>query len=210
MEWIDVSFPIRDGMPGFPGDPAVRVEPVRRIAAGSAYNLSSVTLGSHSGTHIDPPRHFLPDGAAIDAIDLGRVNGPVRVIQVPGKSTVIDARAVARVPPGTERVLLRTGNSERWRLATTFFPDYVALDLSGADALLARGVKMVGVDSLSVERDPAERFPVHRRLLSSGALILEGLLLGEVPEGEYRLSCLPLRIADGDGGPCRALVSPIS
>ncbi len=208
MTRIDISFPIRDRMAGFPGDPPVRLLPVRRIAEGAAYDLSSLSMSSHTGTHVDPPRHFLPGGAGIDGVDLGRLNGPARVVGVPSSATVVDAATVARVPAGTERVLFRTRNSDRWPPRFEFFPDYVGLDDSAAEALLARGVRLVGIDSLSVEKDASGTFPVHHRLLGGGALILEGIVLGSVPEGAYDLACLPLRIVDGDGGPCRAVLTP--
>lgn len=207
MRRIDISFPIRDRMAGFPGDPPVRVVPVRRIAEGAPYDLSSVAMSSHTGSHVDPPRHFVPGGAGIDRVDLGILNGPARVVRIPSSVAALNAEAVRGVPAGTERVLFRTRNSERWPPEYTFFPDYVALEDSAATELLRRGVRLVGIDALSVERDDTGAFPVHHRLLGAGALILEGLVLGEVPEGEYELTCLPLRIVEGDGGPCRVVLT---
>ncbi|MHB8351570.1 MAG: cyclase family protein, partial [Thermoplasmata archaeon] len=166
-----------------------------------------VAMSSHSGTHVDPPRHFVQGGAGIDQVDLGILNGPARVVQIPSTISALDLEAVRGVPPGTERVLFRTRNSERWPPDFTFFPDYVGLEDSAAAELLRRGVRLVGIDSLSVERDDTGAFPVHHRLLGGGALIIEGLVLGAVPEGMYELACLPLRIVDGDGGPCRAVLT---
>ncbi|MGI0151547.1 MAG: cyclase family protein [Thermoplasmata archaeon] len=203
-----MSFPIRDRMAGFPGDPAVLLTPVHRIERGDPYDLSSLTMSSHTGTHVDPPRHFVRGGAGIDRVDLEILNGPARVVRIPRTVGTIGAESVEGVPAGTERVLFRTENSARWPPSFSFFPDYVALDESAARALLDRGVRLVGVDSLSVERDSTGTFPVHHRLLGGGALVLEGLVLGEVPEGKYDLACLPLRIVDGDGGPARATLTP--
>jgi arylformamidase len=202
----DISFPIRDRMTGFPGDPSVRVLRVRRIEDGAPYNLSSLALSSHTGTHVDPPVHFVPGGAGIDRVDLELLNGPARVVEVPASAEMIGAEVVASIPSEPPRVLFRTRNSERWTRSLDFFPEYVAVAIDAAEALVARGTRLVGVDALSVERDPTGTFPVHHRLLGAGTLILEGLLLAEVPPGVYELRCLPLRIADGDGGPCRAVL----
>jgi arylformamidase len=209
MRFIDISTPIEDGMAGFPGDPSVRVERVRSLERGDAYNLSHLSLGSHTGTHVDPPLHFIPGGTSVDALDLGRLNGRCHVVQVPASVRSIRAADLAGVPRNAERLLLRTSNSDRWAASPAFFPDYVALDPSAAEALAARGLRLVGLDSLSIESDPTERFPVHHRLLGAGVLILEGLRLAGVEPGEYELRLLPLRIVGGDGGPSRAvLVAP--
>jgi arylformamidase len=204
---FDVSFPIRDQMPGFPGDPEVRVTRVKSLTAGDPYNVSSLSLSSHTGTHVDPPIHFVPGGATIDQIDPARLNGPCHVVVVPEGRDSIGPAEVDRTPPGTERVVFRTRNSDRWRAAPDeFFADYVAVTPEGAQRALDRGIRLVGVDSLSVERDASGTFPVHHLLLGAGALIIEGLLLGEVSPGAYELRCLPLCIAGGDGGPSRALL----
>jgi len=163
-------------------------------------------LGSHTGTHVDPPSHFLRDGAGTDRLDLSVLNGPCQVLEVPPGAPMITGEQVARIPVGVRRVLFRTANSERWESSGTFFPDYVALAPETAQPLLDRGIRLVGVDALSIERDTTATFPVHHRLLEGGALILEGLRLAGVPEGAYELRCLPLRIASGDGGPCRAVL----
>lgn len=203
MRRYDVSMPLSPTTPAFPGDPVFRLEPVRSLSRGDPYNLSMVSFGTHTGTHVDPPRHFLPDGAAVDRLDLELLNGACHVLEVPPERSTVGAAEVLPLPPGTVRVLLRTANSVRWSRRLEFFPDYVALGDNGARALLERGVRLVGIDSLSIESDPTGRFPVHHRLLGAGAVILEGLLLDGVPPGAYDLACLPLRIAGGDGGPAR-------
>ncbi len=202
-------MPLYDGMPAFPGDPPFSSAPAHSLSRGDAYNLSSLRFGSHVGTHVDPPVHFLPGGATIDQVDLEALNGPCEVVEVPPLAGSVGPADVAKVPPGTSRVLFRTKNSERWRERLEFFPDYVALAPAGAEALRARSVRLVGIDSLSIERDPSGRYPVHHTLLGAGVLILEGLLLGEVPAGRYRLACLPLRLRAGDGGPARATLESI-
>lgn len=193
-------------MPVFPGDVEFGLRASRRIRDGDRYNLSRITLGTHAGTHIDPPLHFIDGGAAVDEVDLGAMNGPCRVWPVPDRVASITARELSGVPGGTERVLLKTSNSARWNASRAFFPEYVALDDSAAQYLVESGVRLVGIDGLSIESDPSERFPVHHRLLSAGVLILEGLELFGVPPGDYELRCLPLRLRGGDGGPARALL----
>jgi arylformamidase len=199
-------MPLYTGMPAFPGDPPFSSRPVRSVAQGDPYNLSALSLGSHVGTHVDPPCHFVQGGATVDQLDLATLNGPCRVVDVPSGRTSIGAREAATVPAGTPRVLFRTSNSSRWREKLEFFSDYVALDEAGARTLLDRGARLVGIDSLSVESDPSGRFPVHHLLLRGGALILEGLLLADAPAGGYDLECLPLRVRGGDGGPARAVL----
>lgn len=206
MQLIDISSPLGPSTPVFPGDPAVTLTRTRAIARGDPYNLSSITMGTHAGTHVDPPVHFVAGGTPIDRIDLAALNGPCRVVEVPPSATEIDGEFVRSLPGGASRLLFRSRNSERWARSEAFFPDYVALEARAADALVARGVKLVGVDALSVENDPSGAYPVHHRLLSAGVLILEGLRLAAAPPGEYVLHCLPLRIEEGDGGPARAVL----
>ncbi len=204
MRLIDISMPLGPGMPAFPGDPLFSTERTHSLDRGDAYNVSRLTMGSHAGTHVDPPVHFVKGGVGIDAVPLERLNGMAQVVDVPSSVTRIEPAHLATLPAGTERVLFRTANSARWARALEFFGDYVALGDPAAAMLVSRGVRLVGIDALSIERDPDGQFPVHHRLLSSGVAILEGLLLAEAPTGPQELVCLPLRIRAGDGGPARA------
>jgi arylformamidase len=206
MRTIDVSMPLFVGMPSFPGDPAFAIAPAHSIARGDAYNVSALSMGTHAGTHVDPPLHFFPKGTPTDRLDLDLLRGPCRVVDVPSGSAQIGPEDVARAPAGTERVLFRTANSQRWARELAFFSDYVALSPAGARALVGAGVRLVGLDALSIERDTTGTFPVHHELLGRGALILEGLMLADAPEGDYVLDCLPLRIRGGDGGPARVVL----
>ena len=207
MRTIDVSMPLYPGMPAFPGDPPFTSTPALRRERGDAYNLSVLGLGSHAGTHLDPPSHFLSGGPSTDLLDLDLLIGPCEVVAVgsPG-SRSIRARDLEAVRSGTKRLLLRTANSERWARDLAYFDDYVALEEDAAERLIELGVRLVGLDALSIERDPTGKFPIHRRLLADGVLILEGLLLGGVPPGGYELLCLPLAVRGGDGGPARVVL----
>jgi arylformamidase len=205
----DISADIHPGMPSFPGDPPITVRPTHQLSKGDAYNLSEVCLGSHAGTHIDPPRHFLPNGLTADRIDLEALNGPCRVVHVPDPHREVSTGDLKGLLHGVSRVLFRTHNSVRWAQGEAFFPEYVALAPETAEYLAAAKLRLVGIDSQSIEKDTTNQYPVHHTLLESGCLILEGLRLADVPAGEYELRCLPLKLRDGDGAPCRAvLVAP--
>jgi arylformamidase len=205
----DITADVHPGMPTFPGDPPIAVRPVQQLSKGDDYNLSELSFGSHMGTHIDPPLHFLPTGLPADRIDLEALNGPCRVVHVPDPHREVSTGDLKGLLQGVSRVLFRTHNSVRWARGEGFFPEYVALAPETAEYLAAAKFRLVGIDSQSIEKDPTNQYPVHHTLLESGCLILEGLRLAEVPAGEYELRCLPLKLRDGDGAPCRAvLVAP--
>ncbi len=201
---LDISMPLFQGMPCFPGDPVFQSQRSHDLSRGDAYNVSALGLGSHAGTHVDPPNHFVPGGEPIDRVPLDDLNGPCRVLQIPDAVDSIGAADLPPTPPGVTRVLLRTRNSGRWAARLEFFPDFVAVNETGARELLRRGIRLVGVDALSIERDASGRYPVHHLLLAESVRIVEGLLLQEVAPGDYELRLAPLRIAGGDGGPARA------
>ena len=209
MGWIDVSVPVRTGMVVYDGDPEVRIEGVLEIARGDPANLSRMELGTHTGTHVDAPRHFIDGGPGADGIPLDALVGPAIVADARGAPGDIDAAALAAlgVPPGTERLLLRTRNGELWDRGD-FTRDYVGVAEDAARRLVAMGVRLLGIDYLSIapSADPA---PTHRVLLEAGVVVVEGLDLRAAPPGPCELVCLPLRIAGADGAPARALVRPL-
>ncbi len=206
---IDVSLPIGPDLLVWPGDPPVEVVPRSRLAAGDPANVSELRMGTHTGTHVDPPNHFVEGATGIDVVSLDVLYGPVLVADAhhldrPIEPADLDALAI---PGGAERVLLRTANSELWRRLPVSFPDrYACLTPDSARWVVDRGIKLIGVDFLSVEAKGAEGHPVHHILLESGVVIVEGLNLGDVEPGDYTLVCMPLRIVDGDGGPARAML----
>jgi arylformamidase len=205
---IDVSLGIGPDLLTWPGDPGVEVVPTARLARGDPANVSELRLGSHTGTHVDPPVHFIDGGATIDALPLEILVGPAVVADLRGAEAIGPAELDAlELPAGTERLLCRTGNSERWSRGRVEFPeDYVAVTPDGARWLVDRGIRLVGVDFLSVERDGPPDFPVHRTLLGGGVVVVEGLDLSAVDPGPYTLVCAPLKIMGGDGAPARALL----
>lgn len=196
MEIIDISVPIRTGMVTYPGDPEVRLERVKAIADGESANISKLDLGVHTGTHVDAPSHFIDGAAGAEALPLDALNGPCEVVAVDS----LDESAVAAVPAGAERVLFKTPNSELW--AQDSFPEeFERLNGAAATALVERGVRLVGVDFLSVGDEDA-----HRALLGAGVVPVEGLDLRGVEPGSYELHCLPLLLVGSDGAPARAIL----
>jgi arylformamidase len=202
---IDISVPNRPGMHVYPGDPVLEVASVRRIAEGDPCNLSLLTMGSHTGTHVDAPHHFLADGPRLGDVSLDRMVGEALVADLRGRRA-IDAAALEPVAlrPG-DILLCRTDNSERWR-ATEFQRDFTYLTEDAAELLVGRGIRAVGMDYLSIERFGSPDFPVHHRLLGAGIFVIEGLDLGAVDPGRYTLVCLPLRFPELDGAPARAVL----
>ncbi len=208
MKIYDVTLPLSAALPVWPGDPAFQIESVTSIDDGDEFNVSALRLGSHTGTHVDAPRHLLAKGAAVDQLPLEILVGDAWVCRLPDSVQTITARDLeaAGIPEGTSRLLVATGNGALWDLSPwSFTEDYVALDGSAAMWAVDRGISLLGVDYLSV--DPASGDPsAHRTLLSAGVVVVEGLDLRAVPEGAYRLLCLPLRLAGADGAPARVLL----
>ena len=204
-----MSVPVRTGMVVYDGDPEVRIERVMEIARGDLANLSRMELGTHTGTHVDPPLHFVDGGAGADRLPLDVLVGPAVVADARGAPGDIDAAALAAlgVPPGTERLLLRTRNGDLWDRGA-FTRDYAGVADDAARELVAMGVRLLGIDYLSIapSADPA---PTHRTLLQAGVVVVEGLDLRAAPAGTYELVCLPLRIEGADGAPARALLRPL-
>lgn len=204
----DISLPIRSGGVVYPGNPAISIVPQQAIAQGAGANVSRIDFGSHSGTHVDAPKHFFDDGAGVDALPLDVLMGPARLIVFGDEVRAMgEAELRAHDLAGVTRLLIRTRNSA-W-LATgssEFHPDYSYVAADGAAYLVALGVELVGVDYLSVEQFHSGHHLAHRTLLGAGVVIVEGLLLDEPPPGDYELRCLPLRLAGLDGAPARAVL----
>ena len=201
---IDVSVTIRPGMPIYAGNPGVTLELAQSIEAGDPANVSRLELGVHTGTHVDAPCHFVPGAAAADDLPLDPFIGPCTVADATSTPPVIDAAVVERLslPAGTDRVLLKTPNSELWG-RETFVSSFTRLEATGANALIEHGVRLVGIDYLSIG-DPE----AHRALLAAGVAVVEGLDLRDVEPGPYFVACLPLKVAGSDGAPARAVLWP--
>ncbi len=204
----DVSVPISPATPVWPGDPAVVLEKISSMDAGAHDNVSRLACGVHTGTHVDAPHHFLNDHRTVELLSLNVLTGPAQVVEIPMDVKVINAQVLedARLPAGLERLLLKTSNSQLWeRGGEPFFTGFVGISADGADWLVRSGVKLVGIDYLSVA-PYHESIPTHRALLSAGVIIVEGLDLSAVKPGGYGLYCLPLKLVGSDGAPARVIL----
>jgi arylformamidase len=189
----------------YEGDPGVEIAPRLEIARGDTANVSLLSMGSHTGTHVDAPAHFIEGGATVEALPLDSLIGPALVAEV-GCERLIGRCDLEPLPlDGQSRLLLKTRNSALWA-AGDFSRDFVALDLEGARYLTERGLRLIGIDYLSIEAFHSPGHPVHRHFLGAGVVILEGLDLGRVAPGVYELVCLPLPVRGIDGAPCRAVL----
>lgn len=207
MRIFDISIPISTDMPVYPGDPAVTIEPVLQISKGDLANVSRLSFGNHTGTHVDPPVHFVPGGRTVDQLDLDALYGPAVVVDMLPVEKVITAGDLdrAKLPPRTQRMLFKTRNSELWD-KSGFQKDFVAFSPDAAGWLVAHGVRLVGIDYLSAEAYGAPQPLAHRTLLGAGVVIVEGLNLANIAPGDYTLACLPIKIKNGDGAPARAIL----
>jgi len=204
----DISVPLRSGGVVYPGNPAISITAQQAISQGAGANVSRIDIGSHSGTHVDAPKHFFDDGAGADTLPLDVLMGPARLIAVDDAvKSVGETELRAHDLRGVTRLLIRTRNSA-WLASgsTEFHPDYTFLSPEGAAYLVGLGVKLVGVDYLSVEQFHSGHHRTHRTLLGADVVIIEGLVLSEPPPGDYELRCLPLRLTGLDGAPARAVL----
>lgn len=202
----DVSRPLQHSGVIYPGDPDIVFRAHSSIDRGDPANVTALALGSHSGTHVDAPSHFLPGGSPVDRIPLDRLIGPAAVLDLPGDLALVGAAELARHDlRGHRRVLLRTRNSAA-PAGKGFNRDYCALTADGAQYLIDLGVELVGIDALSIEPFGSDDFAVHHLLLRRGVVIVEGLDLSSISAGVYQLVCLPLRLQGLDGAPARAVL----
>lgn len=207
----DISVPISaTETPVYPGDPGIEIAAHASLARGDAANVSLLHFGAHTATHVDAPAHFIEGATRVADLSLDVLVGRARVIVVSEEVREIGADLVTSlVPEDCARVLFKTRNSAFWtEKRTEFQQDFTHVTAEGARALVERGVRLVGVDYLSVEEFNSASHATHKTLLARGVVIIEGLNLSAVSAGEYELVCLPLKIAGGagDGAPARAIL----
>jgi arylformamidase len=205
MEFIDISVPLGPELPLYPGNTPFTLEPIKRLARGDTSNLSSLHLSAHAGTHVDAPRHFFDGAPAAETLSLDLLIGRTRVIEVQTRHGIGPEDLPEIDPTADLRVLIKTSNSRLWD-SREFHTDYVGVTEAGARHLVARGVKVLGVDYLSVEEFRRPGAPAHRALLGAGTIVIEGLDLRKVEPGVYEMYCLPLRVAGADGAPARVVL----
>lgn len=207
--WIDISLTIHSGMPYWPDNPAIAIKPSQCLAHGDVCNVSEMTIGTHTGTHVDGINHFIKGGIGIDQMPLDATIGKARVIEIKDPHQI----TVAEIEPyniqAGERILFKTRNSTNALKSNTFVKDFVHIATDAAQYLAAKKVRTVGVDYLSVGGYEGNVIEVHHALLGSGIWAIEGLDLSQVSEGEYELVCLPIKLKDGDGGLARAILRPL-
>jgi len=202
----DISVPVRTGGLVYPGNPEIAIELQQAISRGAGANVSSIRFGSHTGTHVDAARHFFDDGESVDRIPLDSLIGPCIVLSFDSSLMSVGASDLAKHDlNGNSRVLIRTRNSG-FLTETEFQRDYTFLAPDGAEYLVSKGVRLVGVDYLSIEQFHSGHHKTHRTLLEKGIVIVEGLDLSGPPMGPYELRVLPLRLAGLDGAPARAVL----
>jgi arylformamidase len=205
MPLYDATLPIHEGMLTFPGDPQFGLKPVAKICSGDPCNLSLMSIATHTGTHIDPPAHYFESGATVDQIPLSILVGQGIILDMRGVRTIGRAELERSALGDHRRALFKTDNGPRLR-ESVFSEDYVHVTEEGADYLLEKGVALVGIDYLSIEKCDNPGAPVHKKLLGAGVLIVEGLNLVDIPAGPCKIYCLPLLLRGGDGAPARVLI----
>ena len=205
MKFIDVSVPLDAQLPTYPNNTPFSLEPIKRIARGDSSNVSTLHMSVHTGTHVDAPRHFFDEGAGTESLPLDLLMGRARVIEVDSRAGIAAEDLSGLDLSDDIRVLIKTHNSRLWG-SPEFHPDYVGVLESGAKHLVAHGIKVVGVDYLSVETFHNPGAPAHHTLLGAGVIVIEGLDLRDVEAGIYDMICLPLRIVGSDGAPARVVL----
>ena len=201
---IDISRTIAAGAPVYPGDTPPVVNRRCDIARGDPFGILEFQCSGHVLTHVDAPRHFFPEGEAVDEIPPERFLGPAEVIEVDGPAVLPEH--IPQQAAGLN-LLFKTRNSSHWD-APEFDPEYVYISAEAAETIVERGANLAGIDYLSADRFGDDAYPAHHTLLGAGILILEGIDLSGVEAGSYTLYAAPLKIAEGDGSPVRALLIP--
>ena len=203
--FYDITMTIDNGMISWPGDGPVMVDRVRSMDDGERLNQSRLDLSAHTGTHIDAPVHFLKEGSGVDSLPLEVLIGPAVVVHIPGVRAIGASQLKkANIPPGTDRLLLKTDNG-KFLEQSEFSQGFSYITPDGAGYLIDHGIRLVGIDYLSVAEYGSGEV-VHRALLSVGIVIVEGLDLRKVPPGPYRMTALPLKIRACDGAPARVVL----
>lgn len=208
MPIYDVTVPISADVPIYKGDPGVEVSSFKSIAGGATANVSQISFGVHTATHVDAPNHFIDGAKRVHEIDPEKLVGPCRVIHVPDDVVAIQPEHVGDIS-GVERVLFKTRNSAFWAEPEKGFrTDFTYITSATARLLVEKDIVLVGIDYLSIEKSGSPGHPVHVTLLEKEIVILEGLDLRQVPAGDYEIVCLPLKYVggNGDGAPARTFL----
>jgi arylformamidase len=204
----DVSVPITSTMPVWPSDPSVNLTPAAYVMEDQnrTVRVTKIEMGSHTGTHIDAPWHMLDDGRRMNEIPIETLVGPASVFEIPHAASITRGSLEKLKFEGVQRVLFKTENSQHWHDGK-FYEQFVYLEPEAAELLVERGVKLVGIDYLSIDKFDSETHPSHFVLLGQNVVIVEGLNLSRVEPGQYHMTALPLNLQDVDGAPTRVILS---
>ncbi|MBI4672167.1 MAG: cyclase family protein [Chloroflexi bacterium] len=207
MQIFDLSVPLRNEMPYYPGDPAPQITRLEDHERGDAWTTTHLSVCAHVGTHVDAPLHRIRGAAPVDALSLQTLIGRAYVVDLSDVASEIHAEDLEarNIPLSAERLVLKTRNARLWA-REGFQTDFVALGESGAHWVVERGIRLVALDYLSADLFTAQNFRAHEVLLGARVVIVEGILSGEIAEGWYTLICLPLRLQGADGAPARAVL----
>ncbi|HEY7350679.1 MAG TPA: cyclase family protein [Ktedonobacterales bacterium] len=204
--WIDISVPLYMGMVHWPDNPSVQIARTLDMERGDVCNVSTLAMGSHTGTHMDAPLHFIQAGKGLDEMPLDATIGPARVIEIHDPESIKPDELRPQALQRGERILFKTQNSTRCWTTDNFIEDFIYISQEAARYLAALEVQAVGVDYLSVGGFTKDGVETHRALLAAGIWIIEGLNLAQILPGVYDLICLPLKITRSDGAPARAIL----
>jgi arylformamidase len=214
MPIYDVTVPLTNEMPTYPGDPGIQIRDWFSLSNGDPANVTHLNFGAHTGTHVDAPAHFIEGASKLESLSRAVLLGEADVIEVPEASLSISEEFITEhCHPGQKRVLFKTRNSSFWRDPTAVFrQDFTYLELPAARHLVQLGIQLVGIDYLSIEQFGQKEHPTHLTLLEKGVVIVEGLNLGDVAAGKYELICLPMRVrsGNGDGAPARVVLRTLN
>jgi arylformamidase len=212
MKIYDVTVPISENVPVYEGDPSVKIEVASALKNGDAANVTQLCFGAHTATHVDAPNHFIDGTRKVHELDLEKLIGNCRVIELDESVLSIETKHVENLE-NVERILFKTRNSNFWNIAShDFRTDFTYVTPEAARVLVEKNIKLVGIDYLSVEKFGSKDFRAHVTLLEKEVVILEGLDLRSVPPGDYELICLPLKIISetGDGAPARTILRELA
>lgn len=207
MTIYDITLTITPTLPVWPGDPPVRLTQPSHLERGDICTITRLDMGAHTGTHLDAPAHFIRGGATAESLSLDVLIGPALVVDARGRGHVTaNVLETLVIPPGVQRLLLHTDNSAIWqRGEMAFVEQFTAITADGAQWLVDRGIRLVGIDYLSVGSFD-DGIPTHQILLDAGVIAVEGLNLSAIEPGDYQLICLPIKLGGSDGAPCRAVL----
>lgn len=205
MKIYDITVPMREGMHHYPGNHPFKISRDMSMEEGAPANLTSFTMSAHTGTHVDAPLHFVKDGSNIGELDLNVMIGPVKVFHLEVEEKIERFHLEALNLKGVERVLFKTANSGLWR-KEGFQKKFIYISGDAAECIVESGVRLVGIDYLSVQQYGSEDSSAHRILLREGVVLLEGINLSEAPPGDYRLVALPLKVPEAEGAPARVVL----